>query len=151
MNRLDTVRPILTNQRRTSYMAGTTDKLQVKLEIYKKNRLVYQELPFEFWLNVPSGVWTKIGDFNTTGYGNSVFFHSCQTLTDINCCLGYARVYIDEIPYDSNLVRFNFLTRVEPTDLKYEIDAKYNDIDRSAYDIFNGMGRDNTFDRMWGT
>lgn len=150
MNKIKTYTPVLTNMRRSPYKSGTTDQLQVKVDILKNNRLYYNEgVPIELWFNY-LGFWYKFVDETTTRYGNKVISHPCLTVPQVSNCLGVAKVTINNITYDSNIVRFNFVYGRSPQGLdEYTIDAS-GTTDRSGFDIFDGAIRTNTFDRSMG-
>lgn len=145
---IGTYTPILMNKRRYVYKIGR-DYLQTKLMIYKGKHLQYlPNLDAELWLNY-QGAWQKYEDYTTNRYGMAHMKHSTDGIPDIDCCLGIARVTINGQVYNSNIVRFNFVEGVLGT---YNIDAGSCSeviVDRSSYDIFDGSGRANTYDRMW--
>jgi len=142
--------PILMNKRRYVYKIGN-DELQTKFMIYKGKILQYlPDLPVEFWLNY-DGSWLKYEDYTTNRYGMAHMKHSTDFIPDIDCCLGVAKVTINSVIYNSNIVRFNF---VEGTRLTFDIDAGSDTeliVDRSDYDLFDAAGaRTHQFDRMFG-
>lgn len=151
---IGTYTPILMNKRRYVYKIGG-DQLQTKLMLYKGKHLQYlPNLDAELWLNY-QGSWQKYEDYTTNRYGMAHMKHSTDGIPDIDCCLGIARVTINGQIYNSNIVRFNFVEGVLGT---YEIDAgtcipcsgvPCSGLDRSAYDLFDGSGRANSYDRMW--
>jgi hypothetical protein len=142
--------PVLTNMRRTPYRTGSNDQIQVKLEIFKRKRLInIAGVDVQFWMNF-SDTWLKYEDYTTTRFGNKVMNYPCSAIPEINNCLAFARVIIDGESFDSNIIRLNFIEGWEPTDLVYKIDALDDDTDRTSFDIFDGSGRDNTYNRMFG-
>ena len=153
--------PVLTNQRLNPYMYTSSDRLQSKVEIYSKNKLYHASgIPIELWLNYSGGVFFKMEDAITNRDGTQIIYHPCANIGEIDCCLGYVNVIIDEVTYTSNLVRYNFIEGNQMT-ISYEIDAHQNlssgvPIDRSFYDIFNGGLNDPSrtnfieIDRMFG-
>lgn len=148
---LNPIYPVLTNMRRSPYRTGTTDQLQAKVEVIRRNRLIYtKDLQVEFWLNY-LGDWAKFETSTTTRYGNRVLYHTCEYVPDIDCCLGFARVIINGVEYDSNVVRFNFVYGQPEQPVIYIIDAHEGSVDRSSFDTFDGASLENEYDRMWST
>lgn len=149
--RVSTYTPILMNKRRYQYKMGN-DSLQAKLLIMKGNQLSYlNNIDVEFWLTY-EGDWIKYEDYTTNRYGMAHLKHLTSSVLDIDCCLGVARVIINGVTYNSNIVRFNFIQGSTPPEVvsTFEIDAGLGVGDRSTYDIFDGEKRGNTFDRMYG-
>lgn len=144
------IRPVLTNQRLTPYRTESTDKLQVKLEVYKRNRLInVNNLPVELWLNY-SGSWFKV-DSNTNRYGTQTIYYPCVNISGINCCLGYVSININNIIYNSNVIRFNFIQGYPYQDTNLVIDGgtcseQIIPIDRSEYNIYDAG--ENVTDRL---
>lgn len=148
-----TMLPVLSNRRTNPYYAGSRDRIQSKFELYNKHRLSYQpDLPVELWMNY-DGAWAVRASGVTNRYGMVHFSYPCSNIPEnIDCCLGVAKVNVDGTIYNSNIVRYNFVNGVAE-DIIYDIDAAWqctSPTDRSAYDIFDGSGRVNIFDRMYG-
>lgn len=139
---------VLTNQRTSPYKSGI-DNIQAKVAIYRRNRLInVPNLPIELWFNYLGG-WRKWGDYTTNRFGTKIIHHECDFIPSIDNCLGFARVTWQGKTYDSNIVRFNFIYGVKSETFEYIIDASLEDADRSLFDIFDAMDRNNTYDRMY--
>jgi hypothetical protein len=139
---------VLTNQRVSPYKSGV-DNIQAKVAIYRRNRLInVPNLPIELWFNYLGG-WRKWGDYTTNRFGTKIIHHECDFIPSIDNCLGFARVTWQGKTYDSNIVRFNFIYGVKSETFEYIIDASLEDADRSLFDIFDAMDRNNTYDRMY--
>lgn len=142
---------ILTNKRLHPYKIPN-DFMAIQLQIYKNKRLAYlNNIPIEIWFNY-EGSWQKYIDSTTNKYGvlNTTYSTSFTIPYDITNCLGYAKATINNNIYQSNIVRFNFLYSASAFELEFIIDAHTEDTDRSEFDIFDGSGRNNIFDRMAG-
>jgi len=151
MNVKKSYKPIFTNMRRTPYRQGTTDRIQTKVEILKKNKLIHQaNIPIELWFNF-LGSWVNYEDYVTNRFGNQIMHYSCEGIPEITNCTGYAKITIDGEEYTSNIVRFNFVEGNEAVDLRFIIDASDDDTDRTSFDTFDAMDRSNTFNRMYGS
>lgn len=145
--------PVLTNRRRSPYYSSTPyDSLQTKCELYDKHRLSYQQgVSIELWLNY-DGTWTPYTSGYTNKYGTVDLHYTCSGIPDIDFCLGYVKATVNGKAYKSNTVRFNFTFLDPEPDLIYIIDAggcPTSPVDRSGYDIFDGYGRTDVFDRMY--
>lgn len=102
--------PVAANQRVTAYKAGTTDKIQIKLQLYSdiKTKLSYLEgATVTLKLNY-NGSWRSYEVSETDKFGGYTFYHSCEDV-DVNNCLGYVTVNINNEIYRSNLIRINFI------------------------------------------
>ena len=144
---MSTFTPILMNKRRFVYKLGA-DQLQTKLMIFKGKELSYiDNALIELWLNY-EGSWKKYENYTSNKYGIAHIKHSTHKIPNIDCCLGLARVTINGIIYNSNLVRFNF---IKTTQDSYLIDAGSNNQiinDRSSYYIFDSLNRIYIYKRM---
>lgn len=102
---------VVVNQRLSPYKAGTSDKIQLKYNLYSddKTRLSYiKNAALELKLNTNSGLFQVVNSGTTDNYGTHTFYHSCSGISGINNCLGYVTTTINDKIYDSNIVRFNF-------------------------------------------
>lgn len=102
---------VVVNQRLSPYKAGTSDKIQLKYNLYSddKTRLSYiKNAALELKLNTNSGLFQVVGSGTTDNYGTHTFYHSCSGISGISNCLGYVTTTINDKVYDSNIVRFNF-------------------------------------------
>lgn len=138
---------ILTNKK--PYPSKLTDDYMLsKIDVVKNNRrLSYMSgIPVELWLSL-SGSWVKYNDATTGRYGNCIVRTSTNYITSyITNCTGYAVATIHGVAYTSNLIRYNFFGG--PSNISYEIDAHSGVVDRSSFDIFDGDGRTDSYDRM---
>lgn len=148
-NAIKTFLPVLSNKRTSPYYPGNSrDSLQAKFELYNKHRRAYTSgLPVELWLNYDTTWQVRLSGF-TNRYGMVHFNYPCTPIPDIDCCLGVAKITVGDFTYNSNIVRFNFIQGAL-FDETYIIDASTGSTDRSAFNIFDGSGRLDEFDRMW--
>ena len=134
---------VSTNQRMSPYFRGTYDNIQIKVNIYHKNRSFYNSgVPIELWLNYSGGTWFKAESLVTNNIGNLSFYHSCINVGDVDCCLGQVKMIYDSYTYTSNIVRLNFISDIAYTKV-YDIDGGTCDVqitplDRLNYNIFDG-------------
>lgn len=107
------VRPIITNQRTTPYRLGTSDKIQVKVNLFNGNKQLSRlGIPVELYLNYPSG-WIKFAEGTTDRLGSQLLTVSCVNINSIDNCLGYVKAIINRVDYNSNITRFNFFQTKE--------------------------------------
>lgn len=99
---------IICNQRRSPYLMNSTDKIQIKYNLYSNNKtkLSYlKNIPLELNLNL-SG-WQIVNSGITDKFGGYTFHQSCSGISTKNC-LSYVSAIIDNEQYKSNVIRLNF-------------------------------------------
>lgn len=140
---LKSIYPVLTNNRITPYRTESEDKIQSKIEVYYKNRLInIKDINIEWWLNYSGGTWGLAETAVTNRYGIQNLYHPCTNVNGaVDCCLGYAKVTVDGLEYYSNIVRYNFVHKKE-YNLDLNIDGgtcaeQLLGLDRSAFDEFS--------------
>lgn len=115
---------IATNQRVSAYRTGTSDLIQIKVQIYSNNRskISYlKNIPISLRLNYNG--WKTYDTGVTDKFGNFTFFHACDNITVANC-QGYIIAIIDNKAYYSNVFRLNFSrvpTLDTPTNVLYTL------------------------------
>lgn len=126
------------------------DYIVSKVDVVTNRALSYMaDVPIELWLSW-NGDWAKYSDSTTSRYGNTTIKTSTDYIgSPITNCLGVAFATIGGVRYRSNLMRYNFFEGPGGGPQTFIIDANSGVIDRSAFDIFDGSGRVNVFDRMW--
>lgn len=140
-------RVILTNKSPYPY-ANQNEYIVSKIDVLRHNTLSYMSnIPVVLWLNW-TGQWIAYNSTSTGRFGSVITKTSTNymNITAINNCLGIAVATIDGVTYASNPIRYNFYQGLDH--ICYDIDARYGSINRSGFDIFDGYGRDNQFDRM---
>ncbi|MCK9428852.1 MAG: hypothetical protein M0R17_02425 [Candidatus Omnitrophica bacterium] len=102
---------IISNQRRTPYRLESNDIINIRLNLYNNNKQFYnQNIQLEFYLNYPSG-WNKVADSISTKNGSQNLNCSCLYISNISNCLGYVKATINNNSYNSNIIRFNFISK----------------------------------------
>ena len=137
----------LTNPKKSATGKGVAP-IQAKVDIYKKNKVSYKSnVPITLQINY-SGAWEDANTTTTNSYAMAHISYTdttAPTVSGLTHALIRALVSIGGQSYESNVVRVNYTSPAIQTLI---IDAGTGATDRSAFDIFDGYGRDSTIDRM---
>ena len=106
---MNTIIPIITNQRLTPYRIGTSDKIQIKTQVFSDNKgsLSYlPNLPVELYLNY-SGDWSLAEAGITNNQGICTLYHECTNISGIAGFLAKSIVTVHGSGYISNITKIN--------------------------------------------